>query len=197
MHPIPKDPKKLKARIRSYERKIRREYEETGYYGDGYGKRYLLGSLYMLLGDLEGAVKYFEWYEATFPHDIGEPSHYLCWALVLYRSGDVERAVKKLRRPMLSNLYLIPHLIDDAWEELDIWHNSNMEEPDYLQYIPAEFFSLWDEEALQWVRETYHSPEMAEVRERYIDIERQLVTEPRGPKHSQLVEEALALEHGG
>jgi hypothetical protein len=36
---FPNEPKKIRARIRRYERKLRKEYEATGFYGDGYGKR--------------------------------------------------------------------------------------------------------------------------------------------------------------
>lgn len=39
---FPTDPKKIRARIRSYERKLQKELDETGMIHDGYGKRYLL-----------------------------------------------------------------------------------------------------------------------------------------------------------
>ena len=63
---FPKTPKAIRARIRSYEGKLKQELE-TGYGGDGYGKRYLLGPLYMLLGDVDGALASFDWYEKPFP----------------------------------------------------------------------------------------------------------------------------------
>ena len=71
----------------------------------------LLGPLYLLMGDVVGAVKSFDWFEQTFPDDIGEPVHFLCWTLALDRSGDTAQAVQRLRQTMLSNLYLIPHLL--------------------------------------------------------------------------------------
>ena len=42
----------------------------------------------MLLGDIEGATKSYQWFEENCPDDIGEPFQYLCWALALYRSGN-------------------------------------------------------------------------------------------------------------
>ena len=42
---FPTDPKRIRERIRRYERALKRELEE-GYGGDGYGKRFLLGPLY-------------------------------------------------------------------------------------------------------------------------------------------------------
>ena len=45
---FPTDPKRIRERIRRYERALKKELE-AGYGGDGYGKRYLLGPLYMLI----------------------------------------------------------------------------------------------------------------------------------------------------
>jgi hypothetical protein len=47
--PFPTDPKRIRDRIRRYERALKKELE-AGYGGDGYGKRYLLGPLYMFDG---------------------------------------------------------------------------------------------------------------------------------------------------
>ena len=193
MSTFPDNPKKIQQRINRYERELRREYQMHGFIRDGYGKRYLLGPLYLALGDLSGALASFQWFEQMFPDDIGDPQHYLCWTLTLYRSGDTVGAVLKLRQTMFSNLYLIPHLLGLTQEELDIYHGSNLDEKDYLEYVPPEIWALWDERALQWAKEMYNSPEFQRVRVRYIDIHGQLKYEPRGPKRSKLVDEAFAL----
>ena len=133
--------------------------------------------------------------EKTFPDDSGDPMQLLCWTLALYRSGDLEAATRKLRRAMFSNLYLIPRLLRLEQEALDIWHGTNIAELAYAEDIPPELFALWDEAALEWVRETYSTPDFRQVRERHIAIHRLLKTEPRGPKRTQLVDEAFALRH--
>ena len=194
MYQFPKEPKKIAERIRRYERELRKEYGKFGFISDDFGKRYLLGPLYMMLGDLAGAVKSFEWFEQTFPDDVGEPFHHLCWTLALYRSGNIAGAPQKLLQTMLSNLYLIPYLLGLEQDKLDIWHGSNIAEKDYLRYAPPEIFGLWDEQALQWAEEVYHSPEFCQVRTRYIEIYKQLRHEPPGPKRSQLVSEAFRLQ---
>jgi tetratricopeptide (TPR) repeat protein len=193
MYQFPKKPKKIRQRIRRYEREMRKEYERFGFIDDGYGKRYLLGPLYLILGDLPGAIATFEWFARMFPDDMGDPFHYLCWALALYRSGDIAGASAKLHQAMLSNLYLIPHLLGIAQETLDIWHDSNLAEKDYTLGAPPEIWALWDEPALAWARETYERPAFCRVRARYIEIYRQLQSEPPGPKRSHLVDEAMAL----
>ena len=161
---------------------------------DGAGKRYLLGVLYLLKGDPAGALKSYAWLEQALPDDGGEPLDYLCWTLALYRSGDLEAASKKLRQTMLQNLYLVPALIGEEQARLDIWHGMNLEEKEYIQDAPAEYFALWDEAALEWARQTYQSPGMREARDRHIAILKQLKTGPVGPKRAELVKELYQLQ---
>lgn len=52
MYQFPQEPKKIRAQITRYERELRKEKKKFGFISDGYGKRYLLGPLYMLSGDL-------------------------------------------------------------------------------------------------------------------------------------------------
>ena len=49
MFSIPKDPKKIKQRIRRYELALKKEKEEHGFYDDSAGKRYMLGPMYLYL----------------------------------------------------------------------------------------------------------------------------------------------------
>ena len=194
MSVFPKEPKKIRAQITRYERELRKERDRFGYIGDGYGKRYLLGPLYLLMGDVAGAVKSFEWFEQTFPDDVGEPVHFLCWTLALHRSGDAAQAAQRLRQTMLSNVYLIPHLLGREQDELDIWHGTNYEQKGFLEYVPPEIWALWDGPALRWAEKTYDSPEFGRIRARYIEIHEQLKSEPRGPRRSALVSEAFSLQ---
>jgi hypothetical protein len=197
MSALPENPKKIKQRISRYERDLRQEQQRFGAIDDGGGKRYLLGPLYLLAGDLSGALRSFAWFEKTFPDDSGDPFHTLCWTLALYQSGDLAAATRKLRHTMLSNLYLIPHLLGLDQPELAIWHSSNLDRKAYLQDAPPGIFALWDQDALHWLETTYHSPAMAQVRARYIEIFAQLKVERPGPTRSRLVEEAFRLREMG
>ncbi len=54
---FPTDPKKIKQRIRRYVRSLRKD---DPLHGDGYGKRFLLGPLYLMFGNVQvslGALK--------------------------------------------------------------------------------------------------------------------------------------------
>ena len=187
---FPEDPKKIRARIRRYERKLRGEKADFGMINDGAGKRYFLGPLYLLMSDLEGAIDAYRWYEAEFPDDSGEAGHHLCWSLALYRSGDKDAARSKLQHTMLLNVYLIPELLDEPQEEIEMWHGCNRSEIQYLEYVPEEFLNLWDQAARDWAREQYESLEFQRVRDRFIAINKELLSLPRvGPERRALVEE--------
>ena len=96
MFEISTDPKKIKDRIRRHERAVRNEKKKYGGYDDGAGKRYILGPLYLLLDDIEGALQTFEWFKQEFPDDVGEPLKNLCWTLALYRVGDSDSEIEQI-----------------------------------------------------------------------------------------------------
>ena len=190
---FPTDPKRIRERIRRYERALKKELE-SGYGGDGYGKRFLLGPLYMLMGDVDGALASFDWYEKAYPDDGGEPYQYLTWALALFRGDRRQEAFNKLYQTMLENLYLVPFLLGRNPQPLDIWHGSNLGWIEYAVEIPRELLSLWDDVALQWAREVSKNPVVVEKVARYVAIHRELKSEPRGPRRTALVNESFALK---
>ena len=158
---FPQDPKKIRARIRRYERSLRQEQERFGHIGDGYGKRYLLGPLYLLMGDTDGALQSYTWFDQTFAGDSDEPLHLL----------GMEQDV------------------------IEMWHPSHLPHKSYVACIPKSIFNLWEPPAIQWANTVYHSEPTRRVRERYIEIYTQLQEEPRGPRRSELIEEACQLPH--
>ena len=190
---FPTDPKRIRERIRRYERALKRELEE-GYGGDGYGKRFLLGPLYMLMGDVDGALASFDWYEDAYPDDGGDPYQYLTWTLALFRGGRRQEAFNKLYQTMLENLYLVPFLLGRNPQPLDIWHGSNLGWIEYAVEVPKELLNLWDDVALQWAREVSEHPAVVEKVARYVAIHRELKSEPPGPRRSALVHESFALK---
>jgi hypothetical protein len=194
MHMPDDDQRKVRSRLRRYERALQKEKKEHGFYLDGAGKRYQIGPHYLLLGDDEGAVAAFEWFDKEFSDDVGKPEHLLCWSLALHRAGNEVGAAKKLRQAMLSNLYLVPHLLDSPIDELDIWHGSSDEEPSYVRCIPQTYFRLWTAAELEWASRLYHSPGFQSVRARYVEISRLLDTTPAGPERSRLVKEMYELK---
>jgi hypothetical protein len=193
---FPDTPKKIQAAIKRYEKALHKEQSRYGMIDDGFGKRYLLGPLYVVNNDIDGAIRSFTWFEETFPDDVGDPGQYLCWAFALYKSGDLRKASHKLRQVMLMNLYLLPKLLGIDESPGDIWHGASDASPEYLAYLPPVFFQVWDDGALAWAAEQYQRDEFVTIRTRYAAIQRQLKQEPVGPTRTQLVKEASALRRG-
>jgi len=185
---------KIRSRLRSYERKLRKEKEKYGWYDDGAGKRYQIGPHYMLLDDNDGALGAFQWFDQEFPDDVGVPDHFLCWSLALYRAGNEIGAAKKLRQTMFSNLYLVPRLLGTPIAELDIWHGSSDAEPSYVEHIHKPYLQIWNEEERAWAQALYESPGFRSARERFVEIARALSTTRPGPDRSRLVKEMHELE---
>ena len=154
---------------------------------------YVLFSLYFVLNDLQKSQAYFEWYEDEFSDDVGEPIQKLCWALSLHRMGRAREAEKMLAETMLSNLYLIPHLLGQEVAEYDIWHSSSDEYKGYVEYLPQQVKGAVTEAELQWVKTLYESSGFRQIRQRYVEIYRELQSIEDYDKRRKLLDEAHAL----
>ena len=107
-------------------------------------------------------------------------------------SGDNE-AKYKLAELMLSNLYLIPHLIDQDVQKYDIWHSSNYEYIDYVEYIPEEVKNNIKQSEIQWMNTLYHSFEFRRIRKRYIEIYDELQHTKDLDERKSLLKESYSL----
>ena len=161
---FPKEPRQIRERIRRYERLLQKEIDEFGQISDGYGKRYLLGPLYLLLDDTAGALAHYERFEAMFPGDRGHPMHLLCWSLVLYRVGQQAAAATKLRQLVTDNRYVLPRLLSGETPVLDLDVEVHPGEVFAFEDVPTELYDLWDEKAQTWAQTVYDSPEVRQFR---------------------------------
>ena len=130
--------RKFRDRATRLKRALAKEKRRYGGIDDGYGKRYLIGPLFALAGDVRQALAHYEWHERECPDDIGEPIHYLWWALTLYKFGELEKANAKLLETMVRNIYLLPALLGTPTAPHDMWHSSNREQPDYISEVLPE-----------------------------------------------------------
>lgn len=166
--------KRFHDRAVRYNRALVNEQKKYRHIGDGAGKRYLIGPFYVLAGEPEKALAHYDWYEKHFPDDIGEPLHYLYWALALYRIGQIKKANTKLLETMLQNVYLLPILFGSPPGAYDIWHCSNMEQPDYVTQTPPDLLPHLSEPERSWIAEQFDSFRFRRVREEYIATYRAL-----------------------
>jgi hypothetical protein len=193
MYSFPDTEKKLKSKISSYKSALNKEKKNYGYVNDGSGKRYLLFCLYFVLNDMKKAQAYLEWYQEEFTDDAGEPIQKLCWALMLHRMEKTDEAEYMLAETMLSNLYMIPDLIGQNVQKYDIWHSSNLCEPDYIEYVPEEVKAEIKESEIEWLRSLYDSLEFRRIKKRYIEIFHALESSNSFEERGILLAESYAL----
>ena len=168
MYTLPNSAKKIRERAMRYRRSLINEEKNRGYINDGAGKRYLVGPLFVLAGDLEKAIDYYNWYEEEFSDDSGEPFHYIYWALALFRVGNKKEAEKKLLEALVQNIYILFTLTGMKIGKHDIWHGSNFEDPDYLYEIPEDMLPTLTEEERLWTQKMIESITFQRVLKEYI-----------------------------
>lgn len=196
---FPINSKKIRERIGRYERALEKEFQRFGCYDDSHGKRFWLGTLYLILGDNDATLKHFGWYERVFHDQAAEPTQYLSWTIALYRDGQLEAAIGKLIQTMLSNLYIIPHLMGEDIDRFDIHVRAETfgftnGEPDYLINVPEALWMICSDEEIGWFKSQYESFRVRGARAKFLGIERRLKNEPRGPMRTSLVEEVYRLK---
>jgi tetratricopeptide (TPR) repeat protein len=177
----------MRDRAARLQRGLANEQRKYRHIEDGAGKRYLIGPFYVLAGELEKALAHYEWYERKCPDDIGEPMHYVYWALALYRTGETRKANAKLLETMLQNVYLLPILLGLRPDPHDIWHGSNMEHPDYITQVPNELLPQLSEQERAWIAEQFDSFRFRRVREEYVATYRALKDEKNIDKRRQIL----------
>ena len=187
---IPKTPKGISNRITKIRSQLSAFKREYGWINDGSGARYYLFYLYFLLGDNRRSSEYLRWFQKEFPDDSGEPFALLCWALILHRMGKAGDLA--LARTMLSNNYLIPHLLGEESIE-GISHLSNLEQKSFIAYMPERVRDAITEEDLNWIQDRYETELFQKVLKRHITIEEELETTPVGDTRSALVKELFSL----
>lgn len=187
---IPKTPKGISSKITQIRSQLSAFKREYGGYDDSGGARYYLFYLYFLLGDNRRSSEFLRWFEKEFSDDTGEPFAFLCWALILHRMGKDADLI--LAKTMLSNIYLLPHLLEIDMN-VDMPYLSNWEQPSFLEYMPERVMEAITEKDLTWIREKYDSDRFQKVLDRYIEINRKLENTPRGDKRSALVNKLYSL----
>lgn len=189
---FPKDAKKLRERIRRYERAFRAPHHD-----DGAGKRFLLGPLYLFSDDQDGALGAYAWYENAFPDDTPEAFNHLCWTLTLLRANRAEEAKRKLRELAFSNFYVVPAILGHNPSPHPFRHFSNWNELSYITEGPyAEYFSLWKPDELEWLGLQWAVPQLQCDITKFMEVQKRLEIAHSGPEREALIALSQVIERG-
>lgn len=161
------DQKRYRERANRALRELRKEKTSHGFINDGPGRRYRVGVYFLLAGDVAAAGSAFDWFDAEFKDDIGEPVFWLYGALAAYRQGELFKACKRLMLAMQSNIYLLPFLAGIALPPIDIWHSTNRHRADYLLEVES-FLKEPNSAERQWIAEQLETPAFRKMRDGYL-----------------------------
>lgn len=104
-----------------------------------------MGPLHQLAGDLDAALDAYNRYAKDYPDDWGDPHHTFCWGLALFNDGQRKEALRRWREAIFQNVYVVPLLLDEPLPDPDVWHGTNLADPDYAaQHIPL-YGELWND----------------------------------------------------
>ena len=165
---LPADKKKFRDRATRAARELEKERSKCGCVNDGAGRRYRIGVYFLLAGELKKASDAFDRFYREFPDDVGEPVFYLYAALAAYRSGEKEKAQLRLLAAMLSNVFLLPHLVGKVLEAPGVWHPSNRQHESYLTEIEEYLYEPSIEER-GWIAEAMASEPFVMLCDGYIE----------------------------
>ena len=88
---------------------------------------------------------------------------------------------------MLQNVYLLPILLGSRPDTYDIWHSSNMEQPDYITQAPPDFLPQLSEQERSWIGEQFDSFSFRRAREEYVATYRALKYEKNVDNRQQIL----------
>lgn len=143
---------------------------------DNQGVRYLIAPLFLLRGDVKGSLKEFARFKKNYPDDIGDPHFDYCWALALFRSGQIPEAVRKLYRSVFSNSYIPPLLLDEEPDRRNVWLGINLAEIPYAVDYTSRYGDLWraDPSALEFLQKFWHNPFVKKQVDKYLTLSAKL-----------------------
>ncbi len=179
--------KRFRDRAARLKRVLASEKRRYGAIDDSSGRRYRIGPLYALAGDPKEALAYYKWFEKQCPDDVGEPMHWLWWALAAYRFGDVKNANRKLLKTLVRNLYLLPALIGSPIARQDMWHSSNWDQPEFLSQVSPELLPKLSEDERSWIRQQLESALFRRVKDEYVAAHHALLTEKNVERRSTIL----------
>lgn len=158
---------------------------------DNQGVRYVIGPLYQLAGDLEGALEHYRMYAEEYPDDWGDPHHTFSWGLALQQSDRSRSALKKWYEGFFQNIYIAPLLIDAPLPPENIRHFSNLEYPSYARPYLDTFQSLWEEvaDAKRLLKRLWTDPDVEDARRRWVDLGQQMQVLAEETEHDEATQQ--------
>lgn len=181
--------KKIKAALAADKKRC------GGYYDDSRGLRYVPPQYYIQMGDFSGGLRYVNWFNKTFPDDMGFPDFLFEWTIILFKTGRLKEAEKKAFQTFCQNTYLFDKFFNKEIVPIDKWEGSNLEVVDYAR---NSFHYTHTQENLTdfsaWLSNFIQTDKFIQVSEKLIDFNKRLKNEQDRESRRNLIKAKNHLE---
>lgn len=189
---------KQHERIRLKIKKIKSELAADkkrwgGFYDDSRGLRYLSLEYYIKLKDYSGGKRYLIWFYKNFPDDGGFPEFLFECSIILFYSGKLRAAQRKIFETFTSNTYVIDKFLGNEITQIDKYEGSNIDGIEYLNYFNYTSADNDLSEFTEWIQQVINSDLFKSATNEYINMQRQLKVEHEYEKRVNLVKKMRAL----
>jgi len=188
-----KQKEKIKDKIKRVKATLTAEKKKFGGFDDSRGLRYLPTGLYIKLGDFDGGLKYLKWFNKNFPDDMGFPEFLFESTIILFKTGHMKEAENYALKTYFSNTFLFDRYFTRQSMWLDKKKQPGFQQAEYLEnfnysHDQDEFLEFSD-----WLNKFIQTDRFVKTKCEFDEIERQLETEPVGPRRTMLVERLYKL----
>ena len=184
-----KQTERLRKKIAAIKRTLAAEKRKFGGYDDSRGLRYLPTKYYVQLGDYAGGLTYTKWFDKNFPDDGGFPDFLFEWTIILFKTGKMKEAEKKVFETFCSNAYLFDKFFGRSITAIDKWEGSNMEAPLFIEYLDYSSRQTELADFSEWLDKFISTEDFVNRSNKYLDIYKQLKTaKDRETRHYLLMQ---------
>jgi hypothetical protein len=189
-----KQAERLKKKIKRIKLDLAADKREWGgFYDDSRGLRYVPPQYYVKLGDYDGGLKYFRWFNKNFPDDIGFPDFLFECTIILFKTGKIKEAEKKAFETYCRNSYIFAKFFDRPIVPFNKYESSNSDGPEYTDHFiySSQLHALAD--FSEWLDNHTKTVKFKTACEKYVEIFTQLKTEDDFETRGYLIDQATQL----
>jgi hypothetical protein len=188
---------RVKKKIKKYKNALAADKKFWGgEYHDGSGIRYLIPGQYIKIKDFKGGLRYLTWFDKNFPDDSGHPIFLFEWTFILFKCDKLNQAEQKAHHTFFSNTYLFDKFLGKEPLPFDKCENSSWELASLEEYFTYTSKDTEFIEFARWIETVLSSRTFLDKANEFIEIERQLKSEPIGQRRSELVEKSSKIKYG-
>jgi hypothetical protein len=193
----PKQQERIRNKIKKVKAALAADKKRWGgQYHDGNGLRYYPPQLYIQLNDFSGGLRYFNWFNKNFSDDSGYPDFLFEWTIILFKTGRLKDAEKKVFETFRSNTHVF-----NIFFGRHVTKNEELEDSNLQTQNSADkhlcYNSKQDNLAdfSEWLGNFIRTENFILLSNKYLDIQKRLKTEHDTEIRHYLIQQRLLIEN--